>query len=239
VEQVYAKGYDSGKFDGIAEGYIEGMNIGEDAAKQAFWDAYQLYGSRSDYKLAFSGTGWTNELFYPRYDMHITGGYQMFAYCPFEGSLKKRLENCGVQMTFSGGGSFMNLFGYAEKITELGVIDLSELTNTSNTHIFNQCKALQTIEKLILPPGQATWGAWFSGCAALESVIFEGVIESSGLDLSGSPKLDRVSMLSILNALPNKTGASGTWKVILGATNLAKLSASDKAIATGKGWTLA
>jgi len=59
------------------------------------------------------------------------------------------------------------------------------------------------------------------------------------MDLSGCPKLTRESILSVLNALGNKNGLSGTWKLTLGATNLAKLTESDKAIATGKGWTLA
>lgn len=239
IEQVFEKGYEEGKIAGVGEGYMDGISVGEIMLKQEFWSDYQAEGNRTNYSFAFAGDGWSNKWFYPQYDLHVVNGYQMFAYSPFEGSLKQQLEDAGVTMRFSGEGTLMNLFGYAEKITELGTIDFSNVVVLYNTHIFNQCKALKTIEKLIPPNGQTTWAAWFSGCAALETVIFEGVISSGGLDLSESPKLSRESMLSILNALADKSGSSGTFKVTFGAVNLAKLSTADKTIATGKGWTLA
>ena len=134
----------------------------------------------------------------------------------------------------------MNLFGFADKITELGVIDFSAVSPSSiNTHIFSQCSSLHTIEKLILPVGQPVWTGWFGGCSALENIRIEGSIVSSGMDFSACSKLTRESMLSVLHALTDASKASGTWKITFGGTNLAKLTDSDKAIATNKGWTLA
>ena len=73
----------------------------------------------------------------------------------------------------------------------------------------------------------------------LEEFYVEGEIAISGLSLSSCKKLTHDSLMSIINALADKTGASGTWKVTLGSTNLAKLTADEIAIAEGKGWTLA
>ena len=105
--------------------------------------------------------------------------------------------------------------------------------------MFSNCTALHTIEKLTFPTGQAVWTGWFSGCGALENISFAGIIAHGGLDLSESPKLTRESMLSLFGCLADKTGTSGTFRITLGAANLAKLTDGDKAIATGKGWTLA
>lgn len=56
------------------------------------------------------------------------------------------------------------------------------------------------------------------------------------LDLSSCTKLTHDSLMVIINGLQTVTGS----KVLtLGATNLAKLTYEEKAIATSKGWTLA
>ena len=43
---------------------------------------------------------------------------------------------------------------------------------------------------------------------------------------------------SIINALKDYSGSGKTYTCTLGATNLAKLTDAEKAIATEKGWTL-
>ena len=60
------------------------------------------------------------------------------------------------------------------------------------------------------------------------------------LDISHLTQLEHSSLLLIINGLYDYVGAgsSGTRYIKLGATNLAKLSDEDKAIATNKGWTI-
>ena len=64
------------------------------------------------------------------------------------------------------------------------------------------------------------------------------------IDFSYSPLLTVESIMNIINSIYDFTG-NGTsagynqGKLILGSTNLAKLSDAEKAIATNKGWTLA
>ena len=67
------------------------------------------------------------------------------------------------------------------------------------------------------------------------------MIKTTGtLDISHLTQLDHSSLLVIINGLYDyvAAGSSGTRYIKLGATNLAKLSDEDKAIATNKGWTI-
>lgn len=74
----------------------------------------------------------------------------------------------------------------------------------------------------------------FTACRNLESVSFTGTI-SVDIWVNGCPKLTLESLLSLLNALADGvTDKTCT----LGTKNLAKLSETQKAIATSKGWTL-
>ena len=67
------------------------------------------------------------------------------------------------------------------------------------------------------------------------------MIKTTGtIDISHLTQLDHNSLLVIINGLYDYIGAgsSGTRYIKLGATNLAKLSDEEKAIATNKGWTI-
>ena len=114
--------------------------------------------------------------------------------------------------------------------------------NTSNCKNFNQmfntCKKITTIRNLDMSKA-TTLSGMFTDCNALVNLTFVGTINKTGLDVSYSKLLSHDSLMSIINALADKTGVSGTFKVTLGATNLAKLTAEEIAIAEGKGWTLA
>lgn len=75
----------------------------------------------------------------------------------------------------------------------------------------------------------------FYHCTALTTFNVVTGFDPTGLNLSASP-ITHDSILSIFN----KLATIGTAKTItLGATNLAKMSAAEKLIATNKGWTLA
>ena len=68
------------------------------------------------------------------------------------------------------------------------------------------------------------------------------MIQSNGtIDISHLTQLDHSSLLVIINGLYDyvSAGNSRTRYIKLGATNLAKLSDEEKAIATSKGWTIA
>ena len=79
----------------------------------------------------------------------------------------------------------------------------------------------------------------FYNCSKLTN--FKAPKEINGnIDFSYCPKLTRDSLLSIINNLFSWAGTSYAGHLILtlGETNLAKLTASDKAKVTNKGWNL-
>ena len=61
-----------------------------------------------------------------------------------------------------------------------------------------------------------------------------GTIRISGLSVQWSNDLTYESLVTIKNALEPKT--SGTYKIIFGATNLAKFTEADLAEINSKGW---
>lgn len=97
---------------------------------------------------------------------------------------------------------------------------------------------LKTIRKLTCTERATAFTNAFQACSALETINFDGIVVAS-MDLSPCPLLTHDSIMSLFNVLKNYAGSGSTYTVTLGATNLAKLTDAEKAIATGKGWTLA
>lgn len=215
---------------------------GKKSEHDAFWDAMQQNGARRDYSRAFGGIGWTKENFCPKYDIIATGICQLLFADSYNGNvpawdLAARLEECGVTLDLSQATFLANPFSYTN-FSRIGVCDFSSATTFSG--IFNTNYKLVTIDKIIMPKNQTSGNLhWFNSCSSLENVTFEGEIMLDGMNLSSSTNLTHDSLMSIINHLKNYSGTGTTRTVTLGATNLAKLTAAEKQIATGKGWTLA
>ena len=204
-----------------------------------FWDAYQENGNRQNHSFAFAGRGWSYKNFKPKYDIKPTTASYMFA--EWDSSipaanrdLVKLLNDAGVTLDTSQCTSFSNFLRYGSTAT-LPVIDTRSCTNLGST--FVNC-SIVSIEKIILKDdGSQTIGSMFaSNNPGLTTVSFEGKI-GTNCNFSTCNKLSHDSLINILNTLQEKT--SGTFTCTLGATNLGKLTDTEKAIATNKGWTLA
>lgn len=91
----------------------------------------------------------------------------------------------------------------------------------------------------------------FYGCSKLTSLIGSHTLEEVeagevvalrgtkvGLSLSASTKLDRKSLLAVIEGLADLTGGT-SQTLTLGNTLKAKLTSDDIAIATAKNWTIA
>lgn len=205
-----------------------------------FWDAYQANGSRTGYIAGFAGTGWTAEIFHPKYDIVAANAYNMFYNFSYQVpiNLKQLLTEGGITLTFPKCANISGLFD-TSGITDIGELDFSTATRLNCTALFNYCLLLKSIEKIILPVGQTTFNQWFRNCPALENVTFEGTINANDFNVSWSTELTHGSLMSIINCLADNSGAGTAWTVTFGAENLAKLTDAEKAMATEKGWTLA
>lgn len=235
--------------EGVAEVYAIGREEGEAAGRQAeneaFWaDFLNPPSYWATFAQRFSGRGWSDKTFKPPIGTvisvakaHAANANSMFNYCAIT-DLKAICEERNVTIDFSAATSFTNTFCDSH-ITAVPTIDTRSAAALTN--IFYNATALKTVEKLILKDdGSQTFSSsTFYGCGQLENIVIEGTIGQNGISVSSNTKLTHDSLMSIINALKDYSGTGTTHTVTLGATNLAKLTAAEKQIATGKGWTLA
>ena len=179
----------------------------------------------------------------------VTNMKHMFGYCKRLGTIplldtssvtdmSYMFESCEPGLTTipqfntSNVTDMSNMFSYCYQLKSLPQLDTSKVTNMST--IFYNCENLTTIPAWDV--GNVTSaGFMVNGCSNLKSILMTNI----GFDLNierSSTKYERSDLLVILNNLKTVTS---TKKLTMGATNLAKLTDEDKAIATNKGWTLA
>lgn len=104
------------------------------------------------------------------------------------------------------------MFLFCNKLTSIEKLDVSKINNDSQ------------ISKIIGDNPSLTTLGGFTGLKV-------------NLDISSVKTLTHDSLLNVINEAADVTASPKT--LTLGSTNLAKLSDEEKAIATGKGWTLA
>ena len=183
--------------------------------------------------------GGLDDWFYPKYNLECTNCNSMFrgvAGTPID--LAQRLADCGVVLDTSKATDMIFPFAFCTGIKRLPHISFASVTTTSNMSApFRGCTTLKTIDKVTLSRHANFPSTAFENCTALENITFD-TIAVNGLNLSYCP-LTHDSLMNVLNALEDKTSVGGTWAVTLGTTNLAKLTDTEKAIATNKGWILA
>ena len=132
------------------------------------------------------------------------------------------------------------MFSNCSKLTSLDLSNFNTSNVTDMSNMFNNCYALSSLDlssfdasKVTTSSGLKLFG--LSDMSQLTDFKAPKNIKTQ-FDVSKCIKLTHDSLMSILNNLTTKTS---TTKLTLGATNLAKLSDEEKAIATNKGWTLA
>lgn len=220
--------------------YADGFAEGKQAEYDAFWDVFQSYGKQTSYNYAFYGSRWNEKTFYPKYDIKpswsIVGAFQ---YCAVK-DLEARLNECGVVLDTSDNANYSGVFQYSGSTVLPEIVFSGFATVTANT--FGQCTSLHTIRKIKLQEGfNAAMLYTFSGCSALENVVFEGVIPQS-ISIGGSPELSKASITSIMNAL-STTATEQTATFSKTAVNNAfggSTSAEWLAlVATRSNWTIA
>lgn len=211
-----------------------------DAGKQAeydeFWDMFQKNGSRNSYIRGF--WGWDGSKLKPKYDIILTGNAEsMFRSTTGVKSFPKHLEECGITFDSSKCTNFGDFF-YGSEIEEISELDASNSDNYAS--MFGGSPKLKSIQKLKLNP-QPSYGSPYLSMfpSSLETLIVEGGIGKKGFNVSHCTKLTHESLMSIINCLVDYSASGTTYTVTFGTTNLTKLTESEKAIATQKGWTLA
>ena len=189
--------------------------------------------------------GWTKTIIKLRSPLTIEGtdATYMFANC---------LLNELPQIDTSSVTNMSSMFSNCVHLATIPQLDTSSVTNM--TYMFSDCARLATIPQL--DGGKLTSVAYIlNNCKSLEN--FNGIINlgqaylttqsanysNYRLVLSNSTKLTEQSIINILNNLYDiKTKGCNAQQVILGETNLAKLTSTEGqqalSSATKKGWTI-
>ena len=124
------------------------------------------------------------------------------------------------------------MFAYCYELTAIPQLDTSNVTNMSS--MFTGCSELTAIPQLDTSNVTNMYDM-FSYCSKLEAIHMTNI--NANLSISASTLFTREALVEIIGNLKAQT--SGSKTLTMGSTNLAKLTDEDKAVATGKGWTLA
>ena len=125
-----------------------------------------------------------------------------------------------------------NYFPYLKKIEFINTDNIIRIRESA----FQNCSSLTTIN---LPNSLTSiLSNVFQGCSSLENVTIGTGFNCNNLNLSASTHYSVETMVSWFNALADRTGQT-PYTLTIGTTNLNKLTAEQKAIATNKNWTLA
>ena len=230
VYEVHSMGVEFGNQNGYNNGYDDGMS----KAESDFWDNVQQSGARTNYGRAFRF--WANEYIMPKHKITAKGDVvYLFCDCAKLKTVDRQyFDFSDMKPTFSSQGDVYAMFC---RCSELEYVPDLGIPACSVGWLFTYCYKLHTIDVLRVSE-KTTFDSTFSGCEELRNITIEGTIGQNGLQIDSSPNLTHASLMSIINAL--KTFTDGTTRTVtLGATNIAKLTDAEKAIATQKGWTLA
>lgn len=177
--------------------YNAGIRNGEEKEYNSFWDMYQLNGSRTIYRYAFSE--WDDAHYKPKYKVQPTYAEYMFR--------KSSIRNNAYtdMLDFSKCVNMRECFGESKKLSKLKVIDCSA-TNLKNGgsngmyRIFHNCYNLASID-MFYPSKEFNFDDTFTNCTNLREIRVGSEILVNGLDLSTSTLLSKASIESIINSL--------------------------------------
>lgn len=140
-------------------------------------------------------------------------------------------DSCSVKELnnsyFPSGNPYLKEIRLNSKIT---TIQLQTFNGYSNLTTLNLPKTLSSCQ-----PGSIVY------CPNLEFVTIEEGFNYNNVNLSGSTKYSKETIVSWLKALKDRSGITNeaTYRFTIGTTNLKKLTVEDIKIATDKNWTLA
>ncbi len=159
------------------------------------WDSYQDNGARTDYTYTFSGYGWKDDTFKPKYDIKPTQATGMFNGTKIT-DLVVALERTGVALDTTNTTNSASLFR-STFITRVPYFIAP--TGSGGTHMFYGAYSLHTIEGIKCSE-TTVYGNWFYNCTKLTHVIFSGII-ANDINLQWSPLLDEESLQSLTQSL--------------------------------------
>ena len=123
-----------------------------------------------------------------------------------------------------------------QSCTSLTELTLPDSVTSIGANAFQSCTSLT---ELIIPDSVTSIGIdAFRGCSSLTNLAIAQGFNCNGLNVSASTRFTAETIVACLEALADRTGQTA-YTITFGTTNLNKLTAEQKAIATNKNWNLA
>jgi hypothetical protein len=163
----YTEGEETGYANGYAEGEATGIENGKQQANDAFWDAYQHNGTRTQYTYAFSGEGWNDVSFNPKYDIVATNQCDaMFYNAQKITSTKKPIIIDTTSVAY-------NIFAYCMALKSIPSIKVTEQV-PSFSYWFTYCSALE--ELIFTEDSRIASDISFGDCYRLNTASVNSII---------------------------------------------------------------
>ena len=161
----------------VTFGYNQSWGIvyGKQAEYDRFWDDFQDYGTRRDYKYAFTGYGWSDRCFKPKYPCgEIVQAVNMFNYCC--------ITYIDVDLDFSEATSFSYAFANSTYLKRIKSVKFNNNIASANNRasMFTGTKLLEDITI----NGTINFSISFSECSNLTNASVQSIIDSL-VDLTG------------------------------------------------------
>ena len=195
-----------------------------------FWDNYQNNGNRRKYGYAFYGEQWNDQTFKPKYDIIIEGTDGLSGFAVFSNSritdLAKVCEDQGIKIDAVNfkPSTNMDWFNACYDLTRTPPIPVHD--SFKYGYFYAYCTKLHTVEGFYVSDNMTITANAFALCNELQNLTIIGTIGTSGLDLHWSNKLNKASIISVINALSTTT---------TGLTVTLSLAAVNKAFETNEG----
>ena len=130
-----------------------------------------------------------------------------------------------------------SMFGRCTLLTTIDVSNFNTSNVTSMLNMFTNCTSLTSLDLSSFNTSNVTdTSSMFAGCSKITTLTPPAINMKISHSLSPCTLLTASELVKWLNSLPIITTSQ---TLTLGSTLLAKLSSTEKAIATNKGWTLA
>ena len=134
----YQEGYSAGWPKGYEAGESDGIAIGKDQAYHSFWDAFQDNGTKTNYVNAFSGSGWKDTNYNPKYPINATnhaGG--IFTYC-------SQITSTKVPIIIDNIAANTMVFFSCSSLKTIPSLKVTDQVKSYSDWFYN-CKALEEI----------------------------------------------------------------------------------------------
>lgn len=153
-------------------------------------------------------------------------------------SLANTFENCSNLIHVGEMSGQIKYCDYAfNNCTKLKSAKIGNITRATVTGLFTNCEMLELIEIGVGAESVTFDDTCFSGCDRLQRLIFNNAGSWTGcnINLADSKIFPRESFVYMMNSMPATTAG---YTITLNSSAYKKLTDEDKAIATGKGYSV-